>query len=100
MLFSFFDCISGQEKHMIERYTNEMTNVETLIRKKIVWRGLVNSFAQTAPLIAYAYAFYYGSHLIASKELHFKNVIKSVETHSHNFVFQIIKIFICFHISL
>lgn len=65
---------------MIERYTKEMTHVEQLIRKKIVWRGLVNSFAQVTPLIAYAYAFYYGSFLIASKELHFKNVIKLVQT--------------------
>lgn len=72
---------------MIERYTNEMTRVEKLIRKKIVWRGLVNSFAQTAPLLAYAYAFYYGSYLIADKEIHFKNVIKLVKTLSPKFGF-------------
>lgn len=75
---------------MIERFMDEMFRVEKLIQKKIVWRGLVNSFAQTAPMLAYAYALYYGSHLIASKELHFKNVIKLVKTHCVKFMFEYI----------
>lgn len=71
--------VSGQEKKMIERFVNEMTRVEKLIQKKIAWRGLVNSLTQSIPLFAYACALYYGAILIASKEIHFKNVIKLVE---------------------
>lgn len=70
------DKFSGQEKYMIERYTNEMTRVEKLIRKKIVWRGLVNSVAQSIPFLAYAVALCYGGFLIANKEIEFQNVIK------------------------
>lgn len=61
---------------MIERYTNEMTRVERLIRKKIVWRGLVNSVAQSIPFLAYAVALCYGGYLVAVKEIEFQNVIK------------------------
>lgn len=61
---------------MIERYVNEMTLAEKLIQKKIMWRGLVSSLTQTIPILIQIGALYYGSTLIASKELHFKNVIK------------------------
>lgn len=66
----------GQEKYMIERYVNEMTKVESIIRKKIMWRGLVNSVAQSIPFFGYAAALCYGGILIAHGEIHFKNVIK------------------------
>lgn len=69
----------GQEKHMIERYANEMNRVENLIRKKIVWRGLVSSFAKHIPPFAYAFGFYYGARLIADNEMNFKDVIKLVK---------------------
>lgn len=65
---------------MIERFVHEMTHVEKVIGKKMVWRGLVNSFAQNIPMLAYAYTLYYSSYLIAAKELHFKNAIKLVKT--------------------
>ena len=64
---------------MIERFVNEMTHIEKLIQKKIVWRGLVNSLAQCIPMLVYTYTLYYGSCIIAAKELHFKNVIKLVK---------------------
>lgn len=67
---------------MIERFVHEMTGVEKLMGKKFVWRGLVTSFAQNISTIAYAYSLFYGSQLIAAKELHFKNVIKLVK-HTH-----------------
>lgn len=61
---------------MIIRYVNEMKKVESIIRKKIIWRGLVNSTAQAIPFFAYAVALCYGGFLIAAGEIHFKNVIK------------------------
>lgn len=63
---------------MIERYMAEMTKVASLIRSKIIWRGLVNSVAQSIPFFGYAVALCYGGFLIAYGEIHFKNVIKCV----------------------
>lgn len=61
---------------MIERYTHEMVRVEKLIRRKIVWRGLVNSISQSISLFAFAGALCYGAFIIAAEEMHFKNVIQ------------------------
>lgn len=69
---------------MIERYINEMKHAEKLIQKKFVWRGLVNSLSQSVSSFVFAGAMYYGSCLIATKELHFKNVIKLVCFHLIN----------------
>lgn len=76
---------SGQEKGMIERFENEMTRVERRIREKLAWRGLVYTLSDTIPLFSYAFTMYYGAHLIAAKEIHFKNVIKLVENRCFNF---------------
>lgn len=65
---------------MVERYVNEMMKVESIIRKKIIWRGLVNSVAQSIPFFGYAAALCYGGFLIANGEIHFKNVIKWVKS--------------------
>lgn len=61
---------------MIGRYEMEMSSVEKIIRKKIIWRGFVNSVAQSIPFFGYAVALYYGGLLVADGEIHFKNVIK------------------------
>lgn len=61
---------------MIHRYEREMETASSIIRKKITWRGLVNSLAQSIPFFSYAAALCYGGFLVASEELHFKNVIK------------------------
>lgn len=61
---------------MLERYMEGMIRVEKLIQKKLVWRGLANSTAQSVPYFMYALAMYYSTYLIATKEMHFKNVIK------------------------
>lgn len=63
---------------MIERYVVETTKVESIMRKKVVWRGVVNSTAQSIPFFAYAIALCYGGFLVANEEVHFKNVIKYV----------------------
>lgn len=63
---------------MIERYVGETTKVESIMRKKVVWRGVVNSTSQSIPFFAYAIALCYGGFLVANGEVHFKNVIKYV----------------------
>lgn len=68
----------GQEKHMLDRYIIEMKTVSSLIRKKLIWRGLVNSIAQSVPLFGDTVAICYGAFLVADGEIHFKNVIKCV----------------------
>lgn len=61
---------------MIGRYVDEMMNLEKIVRSKLVWRGLANSVAQSIPFFGYAIALYYGGLLVASGEIHFKNVLK------------------------
>lgn len=68
--------ISGQEKYMIERFTKEMISVQQLSRKKIIFRGLVNSFSQSVPLLAYAVALGYGGYMVASKEIEYKEIVR------------------------
>lgn len=46
------------------------------MKKKNVWRGLVNSLGQVVPLLGYAVALYYGGLLVAKGEMHFKDIIK------------------------
>lgn len=52
-----------------------MNNVESVVRKKIAIRGLVNSGGQAIPLFAYAVAFWYGGLLVANGEMHYKTII-------------------------
>lgn len=61
---------------MIDRYVKEVFKVEQIIRKKMVWRGLVNSTSQSIPFFGYAAALCYGGFLVANGEIHFKNIIK------------------------
>lgn len=75
-LFSFFNYVLGQEKPMIARYISEMMKVKKIIQRKTIWRGLVNSIAQSIPFFGYAVALCYGGFLVAHGEIHFKIVIK------------------------
>lgn len=61
---------------MIDRYEAEIMNAHKVVRKKLAWRGVVNSFSQSIPFFAYAVALYYGGLLVADREIHFENVIK------------------------
>lgn len=63
---------------MIDRYAAETEKMFTIIRKKIAWRGLANSLAETIPTLANAITLCYGGYLVANGEIHFKNVIKCV----------------------
>lgn len=66
----------GQEKYMIARFKMEMSNVQRLSQKKIVFRGLVNSFSQAVPLLAYAVALGYGGYMVANKEIEYKEIVR------------------------
>lgn len=61
---------------MIDRYVTETTKMSDLVQKKIAWRGLVNSLAETIPSFASMLTFCYGGYLVVNGEIHFKNVIK------------------------
>ncbi|XP_055301725.1 multidrug resistance protein homolog 65-like isoform X2 [Sitodiplosis mosellana] len=67
-----------QEKYMIERYVAEMKKASSTVRKSIVWRGLVNSTAQSIPYFGYTISLTYGGFLIANGEIEYGNVIKCV----------------------
>lgn len=61
---------------MIRRYMTEIDQAHKIVRKKLAWRGFVNSFSQSIPFFAYALALYYGGLLVADRKIHFENVIK------------------------
>lgn len=61
---------------MIQRFTNEMENVQKIARKKIVWRGLLNSSLQVFPHFVWGYSFWYGGYLVANEEIHYKDVVR------------------------
>lgn len=42
-----------QEKHVLERYTNEIDNVHKFCRKKSRLRGTVFGLGQTVPMMCY-----------------------------------------------
>lgn len=73
---NFFLIRLGHEQFMIDRYAAETAKMSILIRKKIAWRGLANSIAETIPTFANALTLCYGGYLVASGEIHFKDVIK------------------------
>lgn len=68
----------GQEKHMIARFAVEMERVEKVARRKIIFRGLVNSFSQAIPFLAYTAALCYGGFMVANDEIHYKYIIRYV----------------------
>lgn len=75
---------SGQEKSTILRFTTEMENVQKISRKKIIWRGLLNSITQTIPGMAYGVALAYGGFMVAEKEIHYKYVMRYSKTNQLN----------------
>lgn len=74
--FPFCFYFLEQEKYMIERFVTDMMKVQSIVRKKIMWRGIVNSTAQSFSSLFYAFTLYFGSFLVFSGEIHFKNLLK------------------------
>lgn len=63
---------------MIARFAVEMERVEKVARRKIIFRGLVNSFSQAIPFLAYTAALCYGGFMVANDEIHYKYIIRYV----------------------
>lgn len=70
-----FLCI-GRELEVIKNFSKEMNNVEMLIRKKIKFRGLINSFSQSIPILFYGIVLFYGGILVANNEIHYIHLIR------------------------
>lgn len=66
----------GQEKHVLNRYTSEIENVDSFCQKKSRFRGFVFGLGQTVPLMGYGMSLWYGGLLIARKEMKYEDVIK------------------------
>lgn len=65
---------------MIDRYLDEMLNVEEIVKKKLKWRALLISWCQAIPYIGYATAFYFGGQFVAAGDLHYKDFYKVCES--------------------
>lgn len=63
---------------MIARFASEMDRAEKVARRKIIFRGLVNSFSQAIPALAYIAALCYGGFMVANGEIHYKYIIRYV----------------------
>lgn len=63
---------------MIKRFIDEMERVEKLAFKMISFRGLVNSFSQAIPFLAYTVALCYGGFMVANGEIHYKNIVRYI----------------------
>lgn len=61
---------------MIDRFTIEMSKVELIAKRKMIWRGLINSTTQAIPILAYGVALYYGGILVSRGEIYYKSVIR------------------------
>ncbi|XP_055382556.1 multidrug resistance protein homolog 65-like [Condylostylus longicornis] len=69
-----------REKYVIEKFENEMYNVQNILRKKLRFRGLINSFGQTIMFFGYTFALAYGGILVSKREIDFQNILKVSET--------------------
>lgn len=68
-----------QEAPMIFRYSEAAHNIEKVVRKKMMFRGLVFSIGQSIPFLAYALALYYGGYLVADEGVPYQDIIKVSE---------------------
>lgn len=66
---------------MIDRYLANLTKVESILRRQIIWRGLVNSMSQSIPYFGYTIALYYGGYLLANEKIDLKDFVKYVFTY-------------------
>lgn len=65
-----------QENQLVSRYSSAILKVETTIRKKTIFRGLVFSIGQSIPFLAYAFALYYGGYLVVDEDIPYEDIIK------------------------
>lgn len=69
-----------REGELIEKYNEEIRRVEGAIRKKLRYRGIVNSGGQAFVFFAYAVALCYGGVLVSEGAVPFQDIIKVSET--------------------
>lgn len=61
---------------MIERVENEMKKVESIVRKKFLYRGISSSLSSAFTPIFYAGSLFYGAVLVSRGDVPFKDVVK------------------------
>ncbi|XP_039953591.1 multidrug resistance protein homolog 49 isoform X1 [Bactrocera tryoni] len=69
----------GQERHVLERYCEQIDKADKACRKKVRFRGVVYGMGQTAPFLAYGISLYYGGILVSNDEVPYANIIKVSE---------------------
>lgn len=66
----------GQEKDIVQRYSEQIDVVDQACAKKLRFRGLVFGLGQATPFLAYGLSLYYGGNLVANDKLPYENIIK------------------------
>lgn len=65
-----------READVIEKYNDEISLVEEMIKKKLRLRGLINSSGQSFMFFAYAIALCYGGVMVSEGSIPFQDIIK------------------------
>lgn len=70
--------VSGlrRERQLIEQYNSEIKKVESVIRNKLKYRGIINATGQAFLFFAYAIALCYGGVLVSEGQIPFQDIIK------------------------
>ncbi len=66
----------GQERHVLERYCEQIDKADKACRKKVRFRGVVYAMGQTAPFLASGISLYYGGILVANDGIPYADIIK------------------------
>uniref|UniRef100_A0A1A9WG68 Uncharacterized protein n=1 Tax=Glossina brevipalpis TaxID=37001 RepID=A0A1A9WG68_9MUSC len=69
-----------REQQIIDKYNEQIREVEVLIRRKLKFRGIINSIGQAFLFFAYAVGLCYGGVLVSEGKLPFQDIIKVSET--------------------
>ncbi|XP_032292618.1 multidrug resistance protein homolog 49 [Drosophila virilis] len=69
----------GLEQQVLERYIQQIDQVNVACRRKVRFRGLVFALGQAAPFLAYGVSLYYGGLLVANEGLPYEDIIKVAE---------------------
>lgn len=66
----------NHEQNVIDRYNQQINQVDKASRRKTRFRGFVFGLGQTSPFIAYGISLYYGGTLVANEEMSYEDIIK------------------------
>lgn len=76
----------GREKTFAEKYDEELTIGELVMKRKAFMRGFVYGVGQSATMVGYGISLWYGGYLVADGLIHYKNIIKVSETRKRNYL--------------